>query len=586
MSYLFECAIGPVQDFIATARRSRDLWYGSWMLSELSKAAALAIADNGGQLIFPAITQAADLAAAGKFNAPNKVVAVTNDSPSGMADMAQSAVQRRLHELRDDAFKPLTSEPLFDRALASRQIDDLVEFYWVSVPFNDDQGYAGARQMAEVLLSARKATRDFGPVSGAYIPKSSLDGVRESAIHEDAYPAPNVNDDEKQKKSKRLYESFRARPAERLSGVDVLKRLGASNSASFPSTSDMAARPFLKHVDSIKEQGSERLLNEIRSLFADSDIPDNETDGAVLFPSRLTELISDDDKRKEIADQLEKRLDTYAGSVRPQPYYALLVADGDNMGKAIDCLTSLPNAQKRHVELSLTLSQFAAQVKEFVEDRHQGALIYSGGDDIMAYLPLHTALDCAHELAEEFAKAMERFKTTDGASPTLSTGIVVAHHLEPLSDTLDLARSAEKAAKTVHGKHGLAITVSKRSGTDRTIKGNREQLKERLQKMVEWRRNGAISAGAAYELQGLDRVLGKSKLPKKAIIEETLRIIDRKRETGGGNQIGAEVRKAFEQWWIKDDKIELQELTLELIVASMFADAIDMAEGKLKEKTL
>jgi CRISPR-associated protein Cmr2 len=40
MSYLFLVNIGPVQDFIASARRSRDLWYGSWLLSELAKAAA------------------------------------------------------------------------------------------------------------------------------------------------------------------------------------------------------------------------------------------------------------------------------------------------------------------------------------------------------------------------------------------------------------------------------------------------------------------------------------------------------------------------------------------------------------------
>jgi hypothetical protein len=33
--------IGPVQEFIAAARRSRDLWFGSWLLSELSKAAAI-----------------------------------------------------------------------------------------------------------------------------------------------------------------------------------------------------------------------------------------------------------------------------------------------------------------------------------------------------------------------------------------------------------------------------------------------------------------------------------------------------------------------------------------------------------------
>ena len=37
-TYLVNIAIGPVQEFIASARRSRDMWFGSWLLSELSKA--------------------------------------------------------------------------------------------------------------------------------------------------------------------------------------------------------------------------------------------------------------------------------------------------------------------------------------------------------------------------------------------------------------------------------------------------------------------------------------------------------------------------------------------------------------------
>ena len=47
--------IGPVQEFIASARRTRDLWFGSWLLSELSREAALYLSDAkvGGRLIFP-----------------------------------------------------------------------------------------------------------------------------------------------------------------------------------------------------------------------------------------------------------------------------------------------------------------------------------------------------------------------------------------------------------------------------------------------------------------------------------------------------------------------------------------------------
>ncbi len=62
--WLMALSVGPVQDFIAAARRTRDLWFGSFLLSEVSKAAALALYEfekntSGPQaaascLIFPA----------------------------------------------------------------------------------------------------------------------------------------------------------------------------------------------------------------------------------------------------------------------------------------------------------------------------------------------------------------------------------------------------------------------------------------------------------------------------------------------------------------------------------------------------
>ena len=297
-------------------------------------------------------------------------------------------------------------------------------------------------------------------------------------INENAYPAPNASAAETERKSKVLFDRFGARPAERLSGVDILKRLGerGSSAASFPSTSHMAALPFLKYVDDNTETGdSSQLLSAIKSLFDDESVSSDETDGALVFSSRLAEWIPDQDKRKRIGEKLEVLLQDYAGSARPQPYFALLVADGDNMGAAIDHLTVQPDPLQRHRELSLALSVFAVEVKRIVQD-HEGVLVYSGGDDVMAYLPLYTALQCAHDLAHGFAGAMKPFAIANGVSPTLSTGIVVAHHLEPLSDTLDLARQAEKVAKTVVGKEGLAITVSKRSGVDRTVKGRARTL--------------------------------------------------------------------------------------------------------------
>ncbi len=583
MDYLFQCTIGPVQEFIATARRSRDLWYGSWMLSELSKAAAKAIADSGGRLIFPATADPSDLEPESRFNSPNKVVAVISIAPDDMAMVVEGAIRDRLYALRDGAFSEIKDHPRFNQGLANTQIDDLVELYWVGIQFGSDEGYDEgyryARQQAEALLSARKSTREFSQVIGARTPKSSLDGARESVIAEAAYPSPGDSDVKKQEKAGVLLGRFKARPAERLSGVDILKRLGESRNEtiSFRSTSGVAALPFLKHVDSNSKVGDHsQLLDEIKDVLINRGVSLDETDGALVFSSRLAELVPDGDMVKSVVDDVETVLKKYAGTARPQPYYALLVADGDNMGAAIDHQTTLPNAEECHRELSMALSRYARKVGDIVE-QHQGTLVYSGGDDIMAYLPLHTALNCAQQLAEGFANAMSRFQTANGVSPTLSTGIVVAHHLDPLSDTLDLARSAERVAKTVTGKHGLAITVSKRSGTDRTIKDKRVDLQARLERMIDWRRDGALAAGVAYELQELDRVLGQAGLPEAALSNEALRIVARKRESGGDKQLDKAVTEAFQQW-IEVDRLQLQELALELIVASMFAAAIDLAK--------
>ena len=52
-SWLLQISVGPVQEFIAATRRTRNLWFGSSMLSEISKAAAKAMKDAGAELIFP-----------------------------------------------------------------------------------------------------------------------------------------------------------------------------------------------------------------------------------------------------------------------------------------------------------------------------------------------------------------------------------------------------------------------------------------------------------------------------------------------------------------------------------------------------
>ena len=136
----------------------------------------------------------------------------------------------------------------------------------------------------------------------------------------------------------------------------------------------------------------------------------------------------------------------------------------------------------------------------------------------MAFVPLHTLLDCAVELHAAFEAAVGALQSDpeDGpvVSPSLSIGVVIAHHLEPLSDVLALAREAEKAAKKHEGKDALAVTLSKRSGADRTIVGSwKEGIAERLRFLMPHIAEG-VPEGAAYEMLYMNRKLTPTPTPK------------------------------------------------------------------------
>jgi CRISPR-associated protein Cmr2 len=95
MRYLFLIHIGPVQDFIASARRTRDLAFGSWFLSELSRAAAREIeAQNGlDSLIFPAPAKPEMLQRNNQeFLVANKIIAWVQQSPQNLGVRVQQVI--------------------------------------------------------------------------------------------------------------------------------------------------------------------------------------------------------------------------------------------------------------------------------------------------------------------------------------------------------------------------------------------------------------------------------------------------------------------------------------------------------------
>jgi len=419
---LLQISLGPVQEFIASARRSRDLFAGSRLLSKAAWAAANYLAKDIGyaNLIFPAPKDAQEMRELETIGIPNVILALvpSEQDPQELAEKALQAARAYIQEEARAKLAPYQAKIDFEAALS--QVSAMLETYWAFGPI---ETYATTRDQVTWALGARKNTRNFAPVLwGSDHPKSSLDGSRESVIY-------------------RSFSSFRhrigIREGEELSSVDLLKRL--TKEETFPSTVDMALLPFLEGIRADgKERALKEALEELAQLVGAAAKETNthpvlkgtllETYSSNLFfESRLAELLEEEGADQERANKAQQVLqEIYRRFGRPYPYYALLRGDGDRMGQAISELKT-PEA---HCYFSAQLVKFATIAKKIVTE-HQGGLIYSGGDDVLAFLPLHTALQCARALSQQFQNLLFEAVPKDSV-PTLSIGLIIMHQFDPL----------------------------------------------------------------------------------------------------------------------------------------------------------
>ena len=125
-------------------------------------------------------------------------------------------------------------------------------------------------------------------------------------------------------------------------------------------------------------------------------------------------------------------------------------------------------------------------------------------------------------------------------------GLTVVHHLEPLSEALELVRSAESYAKSVKGKNALAVTLSKRAGSERTVGGTWGDFDQRLEWFIELHRKEEIPAELGYELRSLVMELGGAEggpdnLLQRVLSSEVKRILSRKRAERGSREVSEDV---------------------------------------------
>ena len=472
--------LGPVQDFIASARRTRDLWFGSHMLSELSRAAARALHERGADLIMPAIDHEAQLRLQLSplddkdqpvFNVANKILAILpqGQDPAAAAAAARQAARDALLYFAQHVRQQHGGLLAPGREQAwQEQLDTFLEFLaaWIELTEID---YDQARQTLEAEVAARKNLRAYVPwrYAGQGIPKSSLDGARASVLRDDAHEHPQ---------GRRL----RLSRGEQLDAIGLIKRAGGKPEQFVPLVNVTLAAWF-EHAEQVAPAPLQQLREQCHALGLDfvhrKDLPwlaRFPYDGHLMSKDRHPILLEElratrgEADAPRAQDLIKTARELLRRAKAPSPYVACLVADGDRMGVALDKLKT-PEA---HRSFSSYLANFATQARHIVEQQCRGMLVYAGGDDVLAFVCLSDAARCAQLLAQAFARVMQGAlpDPTLEQRPTLSVGLGIGHVLESMGYLLELGRRAEKLAKASHlssaslQRDALAVVLDKRSG--------------------------------------------------------------------------------------------------------------------------
>ena len=588
--FLVTLSLGPVQSLIGAARRTRDLWCGSWLLSEAARAAARVLHERQpGCLIFPCPDNpAADLIpqdrpgdAANVANILRAELALPNAAAArALCEEAKAAAVARLTALGEVARKEMErlGKPVLDEVWRA-QIDDILEGFaaWASIPTDGD--YAHTSQRLGGALAARKATRDFPackPLAVEWLPKSSLDGARETVLPR--WP-----------KGDRARRKLQLSDGEQLDALGVMKRL-AGDSDQFTAWPRIAADSWIERLTPAQQEDLRSACEPLVGLDLATRTRGNDGiyealpfDALLLYAFRLNNALSqagDDDERRAL-HRLRQCIDRIsrenasdgerAGA--PVPYAAILKADGDRMG----ALLSRADSAGRARSISRALHDFASKVRGIVRN-HRGHAVYAGGDDVLALLPLAGARKCSQELAGAFADSLGAvatdMKVPADERPTLSAGLGIGHVMEPMGEIRARAERAERAAKgdaTETPRNALAVVLGVRSGAEVRWRARWSDATafEALDRTIGAFRDGALPTRVAYDLRAIDRRLawlrGDDGARARGMREaEVGRMLDRARIEGGAGRIPDDMRDLIAR---RARTQSLKELAETLIVA-------------------
>lgn len=176
LSAIIKFQIGLVQDFIAAARSTRDLWSGSYLLSFLTAVGIRKLTEHGGKLIFPNPEHQPLLDRPETWrlssnhqdrltpNLPNLFIAILDGpDPIKVAEDVEKAIRQEWRKIAESCFEALVSQNILHseetQTVFFGQTDSFLSVAWHLTPLANEYESDYLRNARH--LDAVRQTRDF-----------------------------------------------------------------------------------------------------------------------------------------------------------------------------------------------------------------------------------------------------------------------------------------------------------------------------------------------------------------------------------------------------------------------------------------
>lgn len=578
-------SITPVQGFIARARKMRDYWAGSVLLSWLAFEGLRWVMENLGadHILYPSLIDQPlvnnylekEWEVTGLFkpkiwnNQPNEIASLPNKFlfliPFGKADEIAvelgkvisekwAAVAEMVAAYLVEKISMDNDERKYIQEMFTRQTSEFWDFQWAATRLAD---FTDKKELTS-LLDEDQWHNQFAyletikPILNkkGYSSENASKGILYSTSHslvQSALAAEKsirsaVRTEEPGEKCQMCGE-FEVLHSKRWNGevasdyADHLKEFWnqlnpeQKDDVDFKENERLCSVCLIKRLAPLilKNSKDHILCNVFRSI---DNFPS--TTGMALHNYFKRFGITEKKDQRVIAQKLHKDEEHFRGEKieNRDKYYALLMMDGDNMGKLINGETIAsswnkimhPQIAERlkgtgfdplyrnvwqkifddnagwnkrlvtpaiHAAISEALGDFSIYgVASIVKD-HDGRLIYAGGDDVCAFLPIGSALPAARKIRDYYASIFRYISTDRISTPitekewmpepgklsvnlgigdkiSISAAILICHHKESLTQMIERAHHLlQSQAKDKAERNACAIELRKRHGGSR-----------------------------------------------------------------------------------------------------------------------